>query len=397
MNIAIFASDFYPSVGGVQEVVRQSAHALIKAGDRPMIFTNRWPKSLPASEILEQIPVHRHVFRVPEPNFKQMGGALLVGPWTLRQVCRQLKQHRAELIHIHCVSSNAYYAVRRLVVGLVCRWFSRFTVNSRWIRLGSSNDPPSQEKISAPLSTKPTPSPLAPNKLWPKPKLSTASHLVIAPKSSTAASASTISQMPCRTFTPGRTCWQSAASLRKRIRRSLASLRCKFSKNDTTHDLILAGDGPERAALTKLAEELQISNRVHFFGPAPRETTVRLFAGCTFLVTPSRLEAMGIVNLEAMAAGKAIISSRVGGVPEIVDDGRNGVLVTPESVAELSQAMVALLTDPARREKLAEAGRMRAMEFDWSRINEQFRRIYSSLIPSHAVSEELPEALPRAL
>ena len=198
-------------------------------------------------------------------------------------------------------------------------------------------------------------------------------------------------------FTPGRTCWAIGRLAPQKGFDILLRACAEVFKHDTTHDLILAGDGPERAALTKLAEELQISNRVHFFGPAPRETTVRLFAGCTFLVTPSRLEAMGIVNLEAMAAGKAIISSRVGGVPEIVDDGRNGVLVTPESVTELSQAMVALLTDPARREKLAEAGRMRAMEFDWSRINEQFRRIYSSLIPSHAVSEELPEALPRAL
>jgi hypothetical protein len=56
MNIALFSSDFYPSVGGVQEVVRQSAHALSRAGDRPMVFTNRWPKTLPASEMWEQIP-----------------------------------------------------------------------------------------------------------------------------------------------------------------------------------------------------------------------------------------------------------------------------------------------------------------------------------------------------
>jgi glycosyltransferase involved in cell wall biosynthesis len=170
-------------------------------------------------------------------------------------------------------------------------------------------------------------------------------------------------------------------------------------KHDSTHDLILAGDGPERDALVKLAQELQISSRVHFFGPAPRETATRLFAGCAFVVTPSRQEAMGIVNLEAMAAGKAVIATRVGGVPEIVQDGKNGVLVPPESVADLMAAIIAMLGDPARRAQLAEAGKQRAMEFDWSRINEQFRRIYSTLIPNRgdvAASEELPLAISRA-
>jgi starch synthase len=149
----------------------------------------------------------------------------------------------------------------------------------------------------------------------------------------------------------------------------------------------------------KLAGELQIGSRVHFHGPAPREKAVRLFASCTFVVTPSRQEAMGIVNLEAMAAGKAVISTRVGGVSEIVQNGKTGVLVPPESASDLADAIVALLGDSARRAELAEAGKQRAMEFDWSRINEKFRRIYGSLIPNHGelhAPEELPLAMTRA-
>ena len=107
MNVAIFASRFYPHPGGVEEVVRQLAHEQMRRGDWPMIVTNRWPKNLPAREKLEGLPVHRYVFRVPEHNWKQMGGALLFGPSTLRRLCADLSVHKTQLIHVQCVSSNA--------------------------------------------------------------------------------------------------------------------------------------------------------------------------------------------------------------------------------------------------------------------------------------------------
>jgi len=398
MNIALFSSDFYPSVGGVQEVVRQSAHALSRAGDHPMVFTNRWPKRLAASEMWEQIPVRRHVFRVPEPNFKQMSGALLVGPWTLRKVCRQLKEHGAQLIHIHCVSSNAYYAMgarRRLRLPIVLTLHGELSM-----------DPTRLFQRSA----------FAQNNLR---KAIEVADVITACSQQTLTEAETFYGKPlgdrARVVYSGvrvedfsgavpyvhpRPYLLAIGRLAPQKGFDVLLRACgEVFKDNSSHDLILAGDGPERDALVKLAQELQISSRVHFFGPAPRETAIRLFAGCEFVVTPSRQEAMGIVNLEAMAAGKAVIATRVGGVPEIVQDGKNGVLVPPESVSDLVQAIAAFLGNPARRAQLAEAGMQRAMEFDWSRINEQFRRIYSTLIPNRgdlATSEELALAVSRA-
>jgi glycogen synthase len=398
MNIALFSSDFYPSVGGVQEVVRQSAHALIRAGDKPMVFTNRWPKTLPANEMWEQIPVHRHVFRVPEPNFKQMGGALLVGPWTLRQVCRQLKEHATQLIHIHCASSNAHYAMaarRKLRLPMVLTVHGELSMDpSRLFQRSAFAQSNLRKAIDqADAITACSQQALAEAELFYGKPLGDRARVVYSGVRVEDFSVATpyIHPRPYL-LSIGRLAPQKGFDV-------LLRACSEVFKHNSSHDLILAGDGPEHNALVKLAEKLQISSRVYFFGPAPRETTIRLFAGSEFVVTPSRQEAMGIVNLEAMAAGKAVIATRVGGVPEIVQDGKNGVLVSPESVFDLTGAIMTMLSDPARRAQLAKAGKQRAMEFDWSRINEQFRRIYSTLIPNRgdaAASEELPLEVSRA-
>ena len=143
-------------------------------------------------------------------------------------------------------------------------------------------------------------------------------------------------------------------------------------------DLLLAGDGPEKGSLEKLAAELGLGSQVHFLGRTDRKTTASLFAGCEWFVLPSREEPFGIVNLEAMAAGKAIIATRVGGVPEIVADGVNGILVEKENVAALAAALRQLAGNPAQRAQLGAAGRTRAQQFAWPNIAERYAAVYTA-------------------
>ena len=70
MNIAIFASAFYPSLGGVEELVRQLAHEYKRQGMQAIVLVNRWPRSLPAEEVIEGIPVFRLAMRMPEYNLR---------------------------------------------------------------------------------------------------------------------------------------------------------------------------------------------------------------------------------------------------------------------------------------------------------------------------------------
>jgi alpha-maltose-1-phosphate synthase len=91
-------------------------------------------------------------------------------------------------------------------------------------------------------------------------------------------------------------------------------------------------------------------------------------------------EPLGIVNLEAMACGTAVVGSRVGGIPEVVDDGVTGLLVPPNDPASLADAMNALLHDPMRAAEMGSAGRERAVaEFSWGAVAAQTAALYAEL------------------
>ena len=111
-RVAILASAFSPHKGGVEELVRQLALSLRAKGDRPAIFTMRWPRSLPAAEVLEGTPVYRFVFRSPEGRFRDVGRAAIANPFTMTRFVRTLRRERCALLHVQCVSTSAWFAVQ---------------------------------------------------------------------------------------------------------------------------------------------------------------------------------------------------------------------------------------------------------------------------------------------
>lgn len=385
MNIALFASDYYPSVGGVQEVVRQTALALQRGGDRAVVFTNRWPKDLPASEILDGIDVRRHIFRVPGETLKQRLGTWVTGPTTLASICSQLREAQIDLIHVHCVSSNAYYAIRaarRLKLPLVLTIHGELSMDSSDLfnrsAFARSNLRNAIESASA--ITACSKEALAEAERFYGQSFGQRGRVVYSGvRVNDFANVTPYQHKRPYILAIGRLAIQKGFDV-------LLNAFAKVLKEDDSHDLILAGDGPEQQKLHAMAGDLGIADRVCFFGPATRPVAVQLFAGAGMVVMPSRREAMGIVNLEAMAAGRAVISTRVGGVPEVVVDGQSGVLVEPESVDELAHEMLVLLRDPVLRRYLGDHGRERAMEFDWTRINDHFRRIYTDLLKSRSAN-----------
>jgi alpha-maltose-1-phosphate synthase len=118
----------------------------------------------------------------------------------------------------------------------------------------------------------------------------------------------------------------------------------------------------------------------------PREQLVRMFTRATVFVCPSVYEPLGIVNLEAMACETAVVASAVGGIPEVVEDGRTGLLVpyTPENPAAFHAGLAAacnqLIADPARAAAMGRAGRERAvLEFGWDAIAKRTLDVYESV------------------
>jgi glycosyltransferase involved in cell wall biosynthesis len=133
-------------------------------------------------------------------------------------------------------------------------------------------------------------------------------------------------------------------------------------------------------ALKSLGQELKLDGQAHFVGRVDRAGAIALFKGCEWFVLPSRHEPMGIVNLEAMAAGKAVVASRVGGVPELVEDGQNGLLVPPDDPDALALALRRLASDAALSRRLGECGATRARDFDWDAITAQYLEIYRGVL-----------------
>ncbi|HEY0359303.1 MAG TPA: glycosyltransferase, partial [Mycobacteriales bacterium] len=118
----------------------------------------------------------------------------------------------------------------------------------------------------------------------------------------------------------------------------------------------------------------------------PRPDVVQLLSHATAFCCPSVYEPLGIVNLEAMACGTAVVASDVGGIPEVVVDSETGYLAhyDPERVAEfeaaLADGMNALVRDPARARAMGAAGRRRAVDqFAWDAIAQQTVGIYDSV------------------
>src|SRR5690606_36803561 len=110
-------------------------------------------------------------------------------------------------------------------------------------------------------------------------------------------------------------------------------------------DAVLVGDGPERPRLEQLVSELGVSGMVTFLGSRPNDEMPRLLAESDVAVLPSLMEATSVAALEAMSCGVPVAASRVGRLPEIVDESV-GTLFEPADPASLASSLVALLRRP---------------------------------------------------
>jgi glycosyltransferase involved in cell wall biosynthesis len=145
-------------------------------------------------------------------------------------------------------------------------------------------------------------------------------------------------------------------------------------------DLLLVGDGPELEKCRRLAKELSLEGNVKFLGRINPRDIPGLLKGCEFFVHPARKEPFGIVILEAMASGKAIVSTKVGGIPEIIKGNRVGILVEPESAEELARGIVRLVENPGLAEKFGKRGEKLARGHSWERVVDKYVEAYNSIV-----------------
>ena len=148
---------------------------------------------------------------------------------------------------------------------------------------------------------------------------------------------------------------------------------------ETPAQLVLVGDGPERSAAEWLARDLKIHERVHFLGK--QERVNELLPLADLLLMPSEMESFGLAALEAMACKVPCIATRVGGVPELIDDGVTGLLFQVGDVDGMAKGALSLLNDPVRLDAMRESARKTAQtRFCASLVVPQYIRYYESVL-----------------
>lgn len=155
----------------------------------------------------------------------------------------------------------------------------------------------------------------------------------------------------------------------------LKKVRCK---------LLLIGDGPERSQCELMCRELGIQEHVKFLGK--QIEIISILSAADLFILPSQSESFGLAALEAMACEVPVISSSVGGLPELQVHGQTGYIAEIGDIDRMARYAIDLLTNPAKHKMFAEAARQRALEFEAKKIIAQYESYYEKVLAGSAVT-----------
>ena len=161
-------------------------------------------------------------------------------------------------------------------------------------------------------------------------------------------------------------------------------------------ELEIVGTGPDEAELRELATAEGLAGEVRFLGALDRDAVAERYRAADIFTLPSSAEAFGNAFAEALASGLPIVGTDVGGIPELVDHGVNGLLVPPGDPAALADAIRALADDPDRRREMACRNRAKAeATLDWGHITTRYLSVYRGIrgtSPAGSLVTELPSS-----
>jgi len=389
LHVALMPNSYHPHIGGVETAVREIGRELVSKGHRVTVITARNPLSAPPQEQVDGLCVYRVPMFMPgvamDNGCRQyiLAAAKLVAAPIIPASClyiatRIFSDDPPDLVNVHYIGANAIYGIMLsqllrapLVVNIHGEDIVRDPAKSRLCRmLIRSVLQRSQAVLCNSVYLQQRATQILPD---------------MAAKSQVVGNGVRLEEIdkvePFATYPPyilgvGRFVYKKGFD-----RLIAAFAEAKPSLGGAK--LILAGDGPERIVLEEVAESCGVLGDVKFVGSVKHSTVVSLMKGAQMVVVPSRREPFGIVAVEAMAAGTPVIATAVGGLPDIIDDGCNGMLVPNECPQAMAQAIQMLWQQPAMRARLAREGRRTvATRYTWSqvawRMLTQYRKVLAS-------------------
>jgi len=365
LRILFWSPAFWPEIGGVQFFGAQLLGALRDRGYTFCVVTRQYVPTLPAEDTFEDIAVRRFPFRTVLSSGK------IDAVMDLRKKVSELKCDFApDLIHVNSADETTFF---HLATANACPAPTLLTLHglgpertndehsmvrqmlqaADWITCCSRSTLQEAEQIAPEIESvasvihnaRRIPEPVRDPRLPDKPGLLCLGRL-------------------------------SAEKGFDVVLTALAELTSRVAEAR----LAIAGDGPEREALTAQASALGLSRRVDFLGWVAPDQIPALIAAAAVVVVPSRWEGFGLAALEAALMARPVVASDVGGLREVVEDGVTGLLVPPESSDRLADAIEHLLTHPETAVKMGLAGRRRAVrEFGWPQHVDAYDQLYRKL------------------
>ncbi|MFC7135274.1 glycosyltransferase family 4 protein [Salinibaculum sp. GCM10025337] len=156
----------------------------------------------------------------------------------------------------------------------------------------------------------------------------------------------------------------------------------------TDVELLIAGSGRQRKALERQASELGVADDVHFLGHVSRERLPRLYSSADLTLFLSTYEGFGLVFMESLAAGTPVIGVAIGGFPDLVTDGQEGILVERDAKA-IARAIESLADAPEQIREMGRHARKLAEGHTWDAVAEETEHVYRNILENDALDPEL--------
>jgi glycosyltransferase involved in cell wall biosynthesis len=363
LRVALVCDWFLPRMGGIELHLRDLALALRRRGVDARVVT-----TTPGADVVDDVPVHR----LKGPLLP--GAGVSMSPRIVAQIAELLRAEDFDVVHAHAsvVSPVAYAgAIAGAREGLPAVITFHSMLHQSSLLLGASD---------ALLA-------------WSRRITLTAVSSVVAAQAARWMPGASIGVLPnaidvdfWRTDDHmdriGDVHFVTAMRL-SRKKRSLALLRAfakavRFVAGAPPMHLTIAGDGPERGAVLRLADELGIATHVTLAGHRDREQLRALYASADVFILPSERESFGIAALEARSAGLPVIAMLAGGARDFIVPGVNGMLARDHH--ELATFISRLALDRPLRRYMMNRNRMAPPDYDWSAITLAHRAIYEAAV-----------------
>ena len=381
MRILVFSASYHPVLGGLQTAVQALAAEWQATGHDIQIITQRYPRRLPAYEKIDGLSVWRRLFLTPEWRYIRYGRPdLFLTGWyyyytTQTWLDRKMQEFQPDVVNLHFPDAQIPFVLKlrerykfRLVVSLhghdVERWFQDDNV-------AKPDKQPKSLQLRQVLQSADFITTCSSYLL----KRSICLEAAIRHKGINIPNGVNLARFQDHTpYNHSRPYILAFGRLTKKkgfdlLLQSLATQ----SQRNKEYDLLLAGDGELSSALYIQAERLGFRERVKLLGRITPEQIVHLLNGCLALVIPSREEPFGIVALEGLAAGKPVLATHVGGLPEILA-GSSNRLVEPTIDGIVSG--LNWLEDDVNWSSLAQKNRRLAASYTWTKAAHKYISVF---------------------